>query len=62
LKSYYKDIGYLTQDPSVFDGSILENLTYALEEKVEEEKIKEIIIQAKCEFIYDLPNGLDTQI
>ena len=62
LKSYYKDIWYLTQDPSVFDGSILENLTYALEEKISDEKIKEIIIQAKCEFIYDLPNGLDTQI
>ncbi len=62
LKSYYKDIWYLTQDPSVFDGSILENLTYALEEKVSEDKINEIIIQAKCEFIYDLPNGLKTQI
>lgn len=62
LKSYYKDIWYLTQDPSVFDGSILENLTYALEEKVSDEKIAEIIIQSKCEFIYNLPNGLDTQI
>ena len=62
LKSYYKDIGYLTQDPSVFDGSILENLTYALDEKVDEKILKEIIIQAKCEFIYDLPNGLETQI
>jgi len=62
LKSYYKDIWYLTQDPSVFDGSILENLTYALDEKVDENRLKEIIIQAKCEFIYDLPNGLETQI
>lgn len=62
LKSYYADIWYLTQDPSVFDGSILENFTYALEEKVSDEKISEIITQAKCEFIYDLPNGLDTQI
>jgi ABC-type multidrug transport system fused ATPase/permease subunit len=46
----------------VFDGSILENLTYALDEKVDEIKLKDIIIQAKCEFIYDLPNGLETQI
>jgi ABC-type multidrug transport system fused ATPase/permease subunit len=52
----------LTQDPSVFDGSILENLTYALDEQVSEEKIKEIIKLAKCEFIYDLQNGLETQI
>ncbi|MEI7478334.1 MAG: ATP-binding cassette domain-containing protein [bacterium] len=28
LKSYYTNIGYLTQEPSVFDGSILENLLY----------------------------------
>lgn len=62
LKSYYKDIWYLTQDPSVFDGSIWENLTYALEKEVSEEKIKEIISLAKCEFIYELPNGLETQI
>lgn len=103
LKSYYKDIWYLTQDPSVFDGSILENLTYGLEisphpqplsqeergkeiplpmgDKWEQKslistfelkaqqvrwgldkKIKEIISLAKCEFIYELPNGLETQI
>ncbi len=30
LKSYYKHIGYLTQEPSVFDGTIWDNLTYAL--------------------------------
>ncbi|MCP4523899.1 MAG: ATP-binding cassette domain-containing protein, partial [Candidatus Gracilibacteria bacterium] len=62
LKSYYRNIGYLTQDPSVFDGTVLENLTYALDEKVDEIKLKDIIIQAKCEFIYDLPNGLETEI
>lgn len=62
LKSYYEDIWYLTQDPSVFDGSILENLTYALEEKVPNDQINEIIKQAKCEFIYDLPKGLETEI
>jgi len=30
LQSYYTHIGYLTQDQSIFDGSILENLTYSL--------------------------------
>jgi len=29
LKSYYRDIWYLTQEPSVFDGTIRENLLYA---------------------------------
>ena len=31
LQSYYKHISYLTQEPGIFDGSIYENLTYALE-------------------------------
>ena len=30
LKTYYPHIGYLTQDPSVFDGTIRENLISAL--------------------------------
>lgn len=33
LQSYYHHIGYLTQEPNVFDGKILENLTYALSEE-----------------------------
>ena len=36
LKSYYKNIWYLTQEPSVFDWSIYDNLTYALENNVEQ--------------------------
>lgn len=31
LTDYYHHIGYLTQEPSVFDGTVWENLTYALD-------------------------------
>ncbi len=112
LKSYYKEVWYLTQEPSVFDWTILENLTYAvstssqpspsvlcsttkdeLEEKGQEQvssavwneeqtvapfpwkgerikergltiddKIKEVIKLAKCEFIYNLSEWINTQI
>jgi len=105
LKSYYQAVGYLTQEPSVFDGTVRENLMYGytssqpspLEEKeratdnleslppwgegietvahsllcegrvgerycVEEDALRNIIKLAHCEFIYDLPNGLDTEI
>jgi len=42
LTDYYRHIGYLTQEPSVFDGTIYENLTYALEdEQMEREKDRE---------------------
>ncbi len=85
LKSYYTDVGYLTQEPSVFDGTVEENLLYAVskplptshwkgeeqatvssllnKEEVERElNIQEVIRLAHCEFIYDLPNGLQTEI
>mgnify|MGYP004000456759 CR=1 FL=1 len=62
LKSYYKDIWYLTQEPSVFDWSILDNLTYAIDRKLKRWELENILIQSKCEFIYDLPNGLETEI
>ena len=36
LRSYYLYLGYLTQEPSVFDGSIKDNLLYSLKRKVSE--------------------------
>lgn len=99
LKSYYSDVGYLNQEPSVFDWTVEENLLYAVtpplptspklgeeqatnrqkneaslspkgegiqgwgqQEGEFQEKLKEIIKLAHCEFIYDLPNGLKTEI
>lgn len=62
LKSYYKHIGYLSQDPSVFDWTIWENLLYALDYIPSDEEIDEVIKQSKCEFINELPKRLETQI
>ncbi len=55
LKSYYKNIWYLTQEPSVFDGTILENLTYAISRELKPWELDRVISQSKCEFIYELP-------
>ncbi|MDD5770361.1 MAG: ABC transporter ATP-binding protein [Candidatus Gracilibacteria bacterium] len=62
LSNYYKHIGYLTQDPSVFDGTILENLTYALKENPSKEYLEKCIKLSKCEFIYEFPAGFETEI
>lgn len=62
LISYYKNIWYLTQEPSVFDWTIRENLLYALDREPTQIEIEETIINSKCEFIYDLPNNLETEI
>jgi len=106
LSSYYIQIGYLSQEPAIFDGTIWENLVYGLGDDVlyndsvgsdfwsdlEENgnakngnakngnakngnakngnaksiplrnKINSIIKLAKCEFIYDLQDGINTEI
>lgn len=62
LSEYYKHIWYLTQDPSVFDWTVLENLTYALKNKPTEEELNKCIKLAKCEFIYELKKWFQTEI
>lgn len=62
LKSFYTHIWYLTQEPSVFDGTIRENLTYAVWDDISSVLMEQAIINARCEFIYDLPKWLDTEI
>lgn len=66
LLSYYKHVGYLTQEPSVFDGTIRENLEYGMNQSVTtnewQHSIEKVIPLAKCEWIFDLPQWLDTEI
>lgn len=73
LLSYYRHVGYLTQDPSVFDGTIRENLQYGmatspdphpnpLPEGEGRTDLDAVIKLAKCERIYELTEGIDTEI
>jgi len=62
LQSYYKHIGYLTQDPSVFDGTIYENLVYALDTEPPKEDLEKVVKLAKCEFIREFEKWLETEI
>jgi ABC-type multidrug transport system fused ATPase/permease subunit len=66
LKSYYKYIGYLTQEPMVFDGSIKENLLYAVSgedlRNLTEENVWEALRKANCDFIEKMKDKLETQI
>ncbi len=62
LSSYYKHIWYLTQEPSVFDGTIYENLMYALDYEPSEEELQNAIEWAQCQFINEFPDGINTQI
>lgn len=62
INDYYRHIGYLTQDPSVFDGSVYENLTYALKSVPTKEQLDTAIKNAKCEFLLEFEHGLETEI
>lgn len=63
LNSYYKNIWYLTQEPSVFDWTIIENLTYWLrQDNIIKDELDKVIRLSWCEFIYDLPKWLETEI
>lgn len=62
LKSYYQKIWYLTQDPNVFDWSIIDNLLYGTKKKPTKAQIDNAIKSAKCDFIYTFKDKLQTQI
>ncbi len=58
LKTYYPYVGYLTQKPMVFDGTIKNNLLYSLSDKVAstitDQQLYEALKNAECDFITDL--------
>jgi len=62
LDSYYPHIWYLTQEPSVFDGTIEENLMYGAKKKPTLKDISQAIELSECQFIYELENWIKTEI
>ena len=61
LQSLYKHVGYLPQEPNVFDGTIRDNLLGTAPEASDEE-LERALHLAGCDFIADLPHGIDTEI
>jgi len=56
---YRVNIAYVPQGDKLFSGSIKENLQLG-EHEVSESKLREVLYLACAEFVYDLPDGLDT--
>jgi ATP-binding cassette subfamily B (MDR/TAP) protein 1 len=64
LKNLHSQIGYVQQEPSLFNGTILDNITYGVENYSMEE-INDVIYKSKSEFINDkklFPKGLQTNV
>ncbi len=62
LEYLRKNIGMVTQDTYLFNGSIRENLLYAKDDATEEEMINACRIANIHDFISSQPEGYDTQV
>lgn len=60
--SYFSNVWYLSQDPWVFEGTILENLQYAVSYELSDEEIQIALQKAGSEFVYELPDGINTYV
>ncbi|MRR39295.1 ATP-binding cassette domain-containing protein, partial [bacterium] len=61
LASLRRGIGYLTQDPMLFNDTVRANLLYGMAELPDDSRIEGALRQAHAEFVYDLPDGLETR-
>ncbi len=62
LLSLRKSISYVPQDPFLFNSTIRENLIKVNELASEEQIWKALEFAAACDFVKELPHGLDTLI
>lgn len=57
-----KSIGYVSQDPFLFDATVRENLLLANEDASEQELLDALTSAYAMDFVSSLPNGLDSLI
>jgi ATP-binding cassette subfamily B protein/subfamily B ATP-binding cassette protein MsbA len=62
LDSYRELIGVVQQEVFLFDGSVRENIAYAIREATDEQVMQAAIQANAHEFIVELPNGYDSII
>lgn len=54
-----RNIGYVGPESFLLEGTVLSNIIYGLETPPGPEELREAIQKAECQFIHDLPRGLD---
>jgi subfamily B ATP-binding cassette protein MsbA len=63
LRSLRRSVGFMTQDAILFDDTIYNNLVYGLDREPSQEEVTSALESGYCsQFVYDLPNGLETRV
>ena len=67
LKHFHNQLGYVCQEPPLFNSTILENILYGLDnpESYDKSFLEKVIKISKSDFIFDknlFPKGLDTLV
>ena len=66
IKNFHNQIGYVCQEPPLFNSSLLENILYGTNqnsENYDKDEMKKVLKMAKADFVYDeslFPKGLET--
>lgn len=59
--AHIENFSYVPQGNTLLKGTIRENITIGLKE-ISEKRLQEALYISCCEFVYDLPSGLDTLV
>ncbi len=62
LDSLRQHIGFVAQDPFLFDGTVAQNLRLAKEDATDEDIITALDAACSWDFVQNLPDGMDTMI
>ncbi|MCU4802540.1 ABC transporter ATP-binding protein/permease [Halobacteria archaeon HArc-gm2] len=62
VESLRESVGYVSQDPFLFDGSVRENVAYAESGRSDDAVVEAAKLAGAHEFVTDLPEGYDTEV
>eukprot|EP00978_Attheya_sp_CCMP212_P025132 scaffold80393_cov53-Attheya_sp.AAC.4 len=62
IKTHRRHIGIVTQDPVLFSGTIMSNITYGFPTATREEAVAAAMLANAHSFILSFPDGYDTEV
>ena len=63
IAAYRRQIGFVSQDSAIMSGTIRENLTYGLDDPVDDDALWEVLSLAYArEFVEQMPDGLVSEV